>query len=199
MNTRNQRACFSWIEQCITLLYPESNSDIIRASSFSNVLKNWMKHKEQLWQSNIKWSRKMMNLFCIHAMVDQLNIFIFFRAFNLVFSSSPNKFPLPYCNIIHCQWPCHWTPKQKIDSSVIIYLNVKKCHFSIVFLSPCTFLNNRSIYLRINNSRKKKWTQYIYRHSHLIADDNLLKQVAIQLCVYALKICENNYYLLWFQ
>lgn len=27
------------IEQCITLLYPESNSDMITASSFSNVLK----------------------------------------------------------------------------------------------------------------------------------------------------------------
>lgn len=51
------------IEQCITLLYPESNSDIITASSFSNVLKRKLSEIEGYWASDIWWFEKRARSF----------------------------------------------------------------------------------------------------------------------------------------
>lgn len=152
-----------------------------------------MEYKKQ-WCIRHKVIQKNTEFYCIHALVDRLNILSW--AFSVfLFKSQQIPTSLLYCR---CQWPCHSTPKQKLTQvSYVGVLNQR--HFSIVFLSFSShfWINVQFIYAIIIT--KNEVNSNIYRHSHLIADDNLLKQVAIQLCVSTLKICENNYYLLWFQ
>lgn len=127
-----------WAKSRITLLYPESNSDIIRASSFSNVLKYNIMQIE--WNvRKLVWSQKYWNRPDLYT---DLYTLVFTRNFSAGISLLPFK--------IHRQnipmWKNHfgriWFSPRAICNVHIVRLQIKIYHLHNILLKLISLIFN---------------------------------------------------------